>query len=201
MDENKNSVTDKKQKKEKSLFEAAYDLFISKGIDKTSIDDIVKKAGVAKGTFYLYFKDKFDIVDKIIWSKNLDILDKAIKNTKARKCDDCVENIIYFADFIIEYFKENKLLLKIMNKNFSWNVIKKTYVTTSQNSSLKDFFEYICDYMKINKGYSKEQVEKTIFIIVDLIGSVCYCSIILHEPDEIDNMKPILFDTVRKILS
>ena len=38
--------------------------FTSKGIQKTSISDIVEDAGVAKGTFYLYFKDKYDIRNK-----------------------------------------------------------------------------------------------------------------------------------------
>ena len=47
----------KKQKKE-SLLNTAFSLFTSKGFQKTSISDIVDNAGVAKGTFYLYFSDK-----------------------------------------------------------------------------------------------------------------------------------------------
>ena len=46
----------KKQKKE-SLLNTAFSLFTSKGFQNTSISDIVKEAGVAKGTFYLYFTD------------------------------------------------------------------------------------------------------------------------------------------------
>lgn len=37
---------------------AAFALFTQKGINDTSISDIAKKANMAKGTFYLYFKDK-----------------------------------------------------------------------------------------------------------------------------------------------
>ena len=62
MDEKYLSITaKKKQIKENQLFTAAYDLFLMQDIGKTSIDDIVKKAGVAKGTFYLYFKDIIDL--------------------------------------------------------------------------------------------------------------------------------------------
>ncbi len=44
----------KKQKKD-SLLDAAFGLFMENGFHKTSISDIVNQAGVAKGTFYLYF--------------------------------------------------------------------------------------------------------------------------------------------------
>ena len=49
--------TNKKRKKN-ALFQTAYELFTDKGFAKTTISDIVNKAGLAKGTFYLYFKDK-----------------------------------------------------------------------------------------------------------------------------------------------
>ena len=47
-----------KKVKEDSLLNTAFSLFTTKGVSKTSISDIVNNAGVAKGTFYLYFKDK-----------------------------------------------------------------------------------------------------------------------------------------------
>ena len=59
-------VDDNKQQKLESLFRSAYDLFLNQGIAKTSVHDIVQKAGVAKGTFYLYFKDKYEIRDRLI---------------------------------------------------------------------------------------------------------------------------------------
>ena len=50
-----------KKKKKDALFNTAFELFTTKGLTKTTISDIVNQAGVAKGTFYLYFKDKYDI--------------------------------------------------------------------------------------------------------------------------------------------
>ncbi|MFE0014328.1 TetR/AcrR family transcriptional regulator [Mesorhizobium sp. NPDC059054] len=41
---------------------AAAALFIAKGIEATTIDEIVARAGVAKGTFYHYFATKTDVV-------------------------------------------------------------------------------------------------------------------------------------------
>ena len=58
-------VDENKHQKMDALFQSAYDLFLNQGIEKTSISDIAKKAGVAKGTFYLYFADKYEIRDRL----------------------------------------------------------------------------------------------------------------------------------------
>ncbi|AJQ25511.1 transcriptional regulator, TetR family [Pelosinus fermentans JBW45] len=48
------------------MIDAAQELFIAFGYNKTMIIDIVKKAGVAKGTFYYYFPSKEAILEAII---------------------------------------------------------------------------------------------------------------------------------------
>ena len=48
-------VDDNKKQKESTLLETAFHLFTGKGFAKTTISDIVQQAGLAKGTFYLYF--------------------------------------------------------------------------------------------------------------------------------------------------
>lgn len=47
--------------KKNAIVSAAIDLFINKGLGDTSIDDIVNKASIGKGTFYKFFKDKDDL--------------------------------------------------------------------------------------------------------------------------------------------
>ena len=44
-----------KQHKRLSLLNTAFELFTTKGVNKTSISEISEQAGIAKGTFYLYF--------------------------------------------------------------------------------------------------------------------------------------------------
>lgn len=41
-----------------AIVEAALEEFIARGFAATRLDDIAKRAGVAKGTIYLHFKDK-----------------------------------------------------------------------------------------------------------------------------------------------
>lgn len=44
------------------LLTAAADLFLDKGIEATTVDDIAARAGVAKGTFYHYFDTKTEVI-------------------------------------------------------------------------------------------------------------------------------------------
>jgi AcrR family transcriptional regulator len=48
-----------------ALIQAAATVFAEKGVSATSVDDIVRAAGVAKGTFYLYFATKDDAVNAV----------------------------------------------------------------------------------------------------------------------------------------
>jgi len=52
-------------KTREKLIRAAVELFAKKGFEKTTVDEIVAKAGVAKGTFYLYFKSKDDLIKEL----------------------------------------------------------------------------------------------------------------------------------------
>ncbi|MCE5200103.1 MAG: TetR/AcrR family transcriptional regulator [Armatimonadota bacterium] len=52
----------RKQQLRDELVQVALKLFTEQGFDTPSVDDIVAGAGVAKGTFYLYFKTKAEIV-------------------------------------------------------------------------------------------------------------------------------------------
>src|SRR3979411_597277 len=46
--------------------EAAMDEFIARGFSATRLDDVARRAGVAKGTIYLHFKDKESLFEELI---------------------------------------------------------------------------------------------------------------------------------------
>jgi AcrR family transcriptional regulator len=48
------------------FLDTARQLFFEKGYEKTSVNDIIEKVGVAKGTFYHYFKSKEDLLDQLV---------------------------------------------------------------------------------------------------------------------------------------
>ena len=55
-------LEDPKEKKRRRILKAATDLFIRHGYRRTSVADIARQAGVAKGTVYLYFKTKTELL-------------------------------------------------------------------------------------------------------------------------------------------
>lgn len=55
-----------RRQRTRDLCAAGLTLFLQRGIEAVAIDDIVRAARVAKGSFYRYFKDKTDLVDAIL---------------------------------------------------------------------------------------------------------------------------------------
>ena len=55
-----------RKEKTQQIADAALKLFLERGLEKVTIDDIVKAAGIAKGSFYRYFEDKEALVATII---------------------------------------------------------------------------------------------------------------------------------------
>jgi AcrR family transcriptional regulator len=49
-----------------AILEAALDVFAAEGFAAAKLDDVADKAGVAKGTIYLHFKDKQDLFEQMV---------------------------------------------------------------------------------------------------------------------------------------
>lgn len=48
------------------IIDTAAKLFVTKGYEQCSVNDILNTIGIAKGTFYHYFKSKEDVLDAVI---------------------------------------------------------------------------------------------------------------------------------------
>jgi len=57
------------------LSDAAWELFSEKGYDGTTINAIIDRVGVAKGTFYHYFSSKEDILNAAVERKTVEVMD------------------------------------------------------------------------------------------------------------------------------
>lgn len=186
----------KKQKRD-SLLEAAFSLFTSKGIHKTSISDIVQQSGVAKGTFYLYFKDKYDIRNMLIAKKASQLFSKADEALMKTDITNIFDEVIFIIDHTINQLCTDKSLLLFISKNLSWGIFKTTLINTSDD----DLYLYnIYQRLIHRKDVSFREPEIMVFMIIELVSSTCYSAILYEEPVNIEELKPYLFDTVRNIM-
>ena len=55
----------KGEQRKQELLKIAYDLFLSEGYENTSVDTIIEKAGIAKGTYYYYFESKEAMLEEV----------------------------------------------------------------------------------------------------------------------------------------
>lgn len=94
----------KNNDKQKLIYNSAVKLFWKIWVKKVSIDMIVKDAGIAKWTFYLYYKNKEKLYEEIIdiFSKEgmnfHDDIIKKIPNTEERFFIHMVGSVWYFQD-------------------------------------------------------------------------------------------------------
>lgn len=199
-----NKVENKKKQKKDALLNAAFDIFTSIGINKTSISDIVQKAGVAKGTFYLYFADKYDLRNKLIAHKANKIFEKAetaLNKTGITEFDD---RMIFFIDNILDQLTENKSLLNFISKNLSWGIFKNAIKQNvdKKNSGLEEETEPydVLGRLGTNEELIFKNKDVLVYMIVELVSSTCYSAILYNEPVSIEELKPYIFETVREMI-
>ena len=75
------------------ILDAAEELFVTKGYEKTSTGDILDRVGIARGTLYYHFKSKEDILDALIERVNASLIAGAKKAAQDRSLP-VVERII-----------------------------------------------------------------------------------------------------------
>lgn len=188
-----------KKKKESKLLDTAFTLFTEKGIKNTSIQDIVDQAGVAKGTFYLYFKDKYEIRDVLICRKAQRLFHDAILALNESYIESFTDQIIFVINYVIDELTKNPILLQFISKNLSWGVYNKTINRISDN--LEEDGLYALFLKGIQENHIQlENPEVTLFMIIELTSSTCFNSVLYKQPLPIKEYKPFLYDTIRSML-
>ena len=189
--------TNKKQKNT-TLLQTSFELFTEKGFTKTTISDIVNRAGLAKGTFYLYFKDKYDIKNKLTAFKTHELFEKEAKALRKADISGLEEQLIFIIDYIIDALASNKALLNFISKNLVMGALRSALLTEERTEP--DFYEEFLNLVN-EDSYKYECPDVMLFTIVELTGSTAYNSILYNEPLPIEEYKPYLYRTVRLIIA
>ncbi len=95
-----------------AIVSAAAELFMEKSVHKVSVSDIVKRAGIAKGTFYIYFESKDDLVwhfleheleSVVVWFDNFEVIGYE---------EAAIDEIIHY---ILDYIQNKMSFLKMIH--------------------------------------------------------------------------------------
>ena len=209
-----------KKKKKDALFHTAFELFTTKGLTKTTISDIADQAGVAKGTFYLYFKDKYDIRKKsspVLWETSLfrisylsDIRNKLVSHKTGElffhahealsqtELTDFQEQVHFIVDYILTELEQNRTLLTFISKNLSWGIFKGAFEEKMPDEDYH-FYQSYLDMLSQNKT-SYRNPELLLFTIIELVGSSCYSCILYQQPISMEEYRPYLHNAITAIM-
>ena len=176
----------KKTLKQHALMDAAFELFTNQGFGKTSISEIAEKAEVAKGTFYLYFKDKYDLRSRITAHKAEQILKRAWVESGITEDMSFEEKLLSLISRSMDILAEDRLLATFLVKNFG-------YSTLSKSGLLEEAIAMT--------GGDYRDPEIMLYLILELTGSASYSAIVNSEPVNIEELKPHLLKAISAILA
>ena len=192
---------EKDPEKENRLLESAFKLFTEKGLKETSIQGIVDESNVAKGTFYLYFKDKYELRDILIEKKSKKLFSDAVNALRKNYIKSLDDQIIFIVNHIINELSKNTILLKFISKNLSWGVYSKTVNKLYQKSESEEDGIHTLFLKGIKEQNIKlKNPDVTLYMIIELVSSTSFNSILYNEPLSIEDYKPFLYDAIRKIM-
>jgi AcrR family transcriptional regulator len=116
------------------IMNVTWDLFNVQGYDATSINEIIQKTGVAKGTFYYYFKSKDEVLDCVIErevDKQIEVLQTISNDTTSNALEKIKQILI--ADK--EMHMENIEFLDYLHKKENIVMHQKSLVLSIQKFS------------------------------------------------------------------
>jgi len=114
--------TAKKEEKKNAILNAALKIFSRKGYVSAALDDVAKEAGVAKGTLYLYFKDKEDLFASTIMFV-IDRLAERIREN-VRESMSPLEILETLAYHQLEFFAGNRNFFRVFQSIIQDDLLK-----------------------------------------------------------------------------
>lgn len=187
-----------KQEKEARLLDTAFQLFTTKGMTKTSISDIVTKAGVAKGTFYLYFKDKYDIADKLVSTKTRALCQQAAERMEQANIQKAEDRVIFIMDDLINELEKNPTLLYFIHKNLSWGIFRHALTRAEEQRELQS--TYFFSRVFGDEIDDWHDLPAMLYIIIEMAGSTCHSVILEQDPMPLSEFRPHLHASVRSVM-
>jgi len=103
-----------KEKIRERLFAAGRSCFTRYGLKKTTIDDLVRSVGIAKSSFYLFFKSKEALYVEILMAE-MPAMTKRLVNASFGATDDVREALVLLMRGIVHEMETNEMARVLLN--------------------------------------------------------------------------------------
>lgn len=117
----KKRVVKSAEERRQDILAAAIRLFSEKGFNETTVDDVAEKAGVAKGTIYIYFRSKEHILIALkrqfqegLETRVAEVVTDALDRVAAGEDLDYRDVIDDIFDAVIDYHSENRDTVEVV---------------------------------------------------------------------------------------
>lgn len=182
------------QMEKKQRIEAcAMRLFMEKGIDETSVNDIVREVHLAKGTFYTYFKDKAALINEIIIKKNIYIINALIESARAQSLREHTSWGAAFLRNLITYYKDNPCILRLLQRSFRFEECRELILMEIQQG-IHHFSEFLEEFHHENE--SERDALNRFLLLMEITGIVCHNAMFYHQPDDITHIEEFLYQNL-----
>lgn len=151
---------------------------------------------MAKGTFYLYFKDKYDIRDRLVARKASVLFEQAHNRLQEEKIDVFEDKICFIIHEVLDQLAEDPSLLRFISKNLSWAILSRVQITQMGNMDCRTIFDKLIE----NSGKQYRNHELMIYLIVELVSASSYSVILYQEPCTLEELKEELDRSIRGII-
>lgn len=105
------TTVEARQDRRRSILDSAVEVFAEKGFHRSRVSDIARRAGVADGTIYLYFKSKDDVLITIFEERMEELLRDARRVVD--ETADQLEKLTAFARFHMGQVERNRSLASV----------------------------------------------------------------------------------------
>ena len=189
---------EKKSLKRQNIMDVGLDLFLTNGVEITSIDDIVRKAGIAKGTFYLYFKNKYELLEQIVLQQGANVLRSAFEFLRGKMRahpmtpDDLT---LGFTSYLVDFLAAHKALARLIRNNLPLGLFFVDQFDEPENTRLMDAILGLV----MDVPADREQMRQALYLVVSMVGSVCCDAILYGKPYTLEEIKPMMYRTVLKM--
>ncbi|MGQ9630391.1 MAG: TetR/AcrR family transcriptional regulator [bacterium] len=179
-----------RERRRREILGSARKIFAQKGYHKTTVDDIVQDAGIAKGTFYLYFKDKKDIFASLI-DEIIQMIYEAIEDidrTEPSSKEEIVSQFKMSIERALNIYRENLTLAKIFLREA---IGVDPEFEEKLHNCYAVFAEHIQRSLKrgIGSGLFREMnVEVASHCIIGAVYQVAYQWLIVNESEDLEDV-------------